>query len=297
MITYTFIIPHHNCPKLLDRCINSIPQREDIQIIVVDDNSDEDKKPIQCDRPEVEYIYIDKVDSKGAGRARNRGLVKAKGMWVVFSDSDDYFATEILNHKLDLYVNSDADIIYFNTNKLNADTLKPIKGNYEYHEVINKNNAESLEWLRYRSNVPWGKFIRKDLINKYNLCFSECIAGNDLFFSVKSGHYSTKTIIDTDIIYFWCIRCSGNISSNLSRDAVLSRYIQDINRNKFLLSVCKEKYLNNLIILYYSHFRNIGMTFSEIFRTYLVYDSKKHLLKHFLLAFEYFCVKHLKKNR
>ena len=38
-ITYTFIIPHHNCPELLDRCLTSIPQRDDIQVIVVDDNS------------------------------------------------------------------------------------------------------------------------------------------------------------------------------------------------------------------------------------------------------------------
>ena len=37
-ITYTFIIPHHNCPDLLDRCLSSIPQRDDIQIVVVDDN-------------------------------------------------------------------------------------------------------------------------------------------------------------------------------------------------------------------------------------------------------------------
>lgn len=39
MIKYSIIIPHHNVPTLLERCVNSIPQRDDIQIIVVDDNS------------------------------------------------------------------------------------------------------------------------------------------------------------------------------------------------------------------------------------------------------------------
>jgi len=43
MINYSIIIPHKNTPDLLQKCIDSIPHREDVQIIVVDDNSDEDK--------------------------------------------------------------------------------------------------------------------------------------------------------------------------------------------------------------------------------------------------------------
>ena len=36
MINYSVIIPHHNCPDLLSRLIDSIPDRDDIQIVVVD---------------------------------------------------------------------------------------------------------------------------------------------------------------------------------------------------------------------------------------------------------------------
>ena len=39
-INYSIIIPHRNIPLLLRRCLDSIPRRMDIQIIVVDDNSD-----------------------------------------------------------------------------------------------------------------------------------------------------------------------------------------------------------------------------------------------------------------
>jgi glycosyltransferase involved in cell wall biosynthesis len=45
MYNYSFIIPHKNCPDLLQRCVDSIPDRDDVQVIVVDDNSDEGKKP------------------------------------------------------------------------------------------------------------------------------------------------------------------------------------------------------------------------------------------------------------
>ena len=68
MINYSIIIPHKNSPELLNRCLASIPQRNDIEIIVVDDNSDSAKKP-QTSRIGVKIINIEKENSKGAGRA------------------------------------------------------------------------------------------------------------------------------------------------------------------------------------------------------------------------------------
>jgi glycosyltransferase involved in cell wall biosynthesis len=38
-INYTIIIPHKNIPDLLKRCLDSIPEQDDRQVIVVDDNS------------------------------------------------------------------------------------------------------------------------------------------------------------------------------------------------------------------------------------------------------------------
>ena len=38
--TLSIIIPHYNTPKLLDKMLSSIPKRDDVQVIVVDDNSE-----------------------------------------------------------------------------------------------------------------------------------------------------------------------------------------------------------------------------------------------------------------
>lgn len=40
IIRYSVIIPHKDIPDLLDRLLRSIPKREDIEVFVVDDNSD-----------------------------------------------------------------------------------------------------------------------------------------------------------------------------------------------------------------------------------------------------------------
>ena len=46
MIKYSIIIPHHNIPKLLRRCLKTIPWRQDVQVIVVDNGSDEEAEAV-----------------------------------------------------------------------------------------------------------------------------------------------------------------------------------------------------------------------------------------------------------
>ena len=68
-MNYSFIIPHNSCPDLLCRCVDSIPQRDDVQIIIIDDNSDEDKKP-DIVRNDVELLLLNAEQSKGTGTER-----------------------------------------------------------------------------------------------------------------------------------------------------------------------------------------------------------------------------------
>lgn len=113
-INYSFIIPHKNTPDLLQKCLDSIPRRDDVQIIVVDDNSDEDKVDFSSfpglDDPTVE-VYLTK-EGKGAGYARNVGLKHAVGKWLVFADADDFFTGKI-NLLLDNNTSSESDVVFF----------------------------------------------------------------------------------------------------------------------------------------------------------------------------------------
>ena len=97
--TYTIIIPHKNIPLLLQRCLDSIPLRQDIQVVIVDDNSspavvDFDNFP-GSERKDTEIIHTS--ESKGAGYARNCGLAAAKGRWLLFADADDFFLPGFLD--------------------------------------------------------------------------------------------------------------------------------------------------------------------------------------------------------
>ena len=95
-ILCSIIIPHHNLVSLLKRCLDSIPDRCDFEVIVVDDNSNSEsisKLKLLDIHKNVNIIYTH--EGKGAGYARNVGIERAKGKWVLFCDSDDFFTFEM----------------------------------------------------------------------------------------------------------------------------------------------------------------------------------------------------------
>ena len=96
---YTIIIPHYKIIDLLGRALNSIPDREDIQILVVDDNSGIEKckfeKLNNFQKANCKFIFTYK--SGGAGYVRNEGLTRALGKWLLFLDADDFFEKNAFN--------------------------------------------------------------------------------------------------------------------------------------------------------------------------------------------------------
>ena len=205
-INYSFIIPHKNCPKLLQRCVDSIPERDDVQIIVVDDNSDEDKKPDLRSHKNLQVILLDATRSKGAGRARNIGLTHAIGKWLVFADSDDFFVKN-LSELLDKYVNDCHDIIYFNVQVCDCYDVTKIYPQKNKSKLINKyKDTKNDLYLRLCYTEPWGKFIKRNLVVDKMITFQETRAHNDLLFSVKTGLKADDVCVIDRPIYWYVLR-------------------------------------------------------------------------------------------
>jgi glycosyltransferase involved in cell wall biosynthesis len=239
-INYTIIIPHKNIPHLLQRCLDSIPYRGDIQIIVVDDNSDLDVVGFESfpglGRENTE-VYFTK-EGKGAGYARNIGLSKAKGKWILFADADDFFHKDFIV-KCDEYKNANYDIIYFNTDTVESDTLKHIKSRHAYLENwLQKRDVKS---LRYRSAVPWGKMIKWDLIVKNHIVFNEIEVANDMWFSCRIGYFAKNVAADLYPLYCATVR-SNSLYYHATRERRIIRFNECLRVNAFLYDIGERKY-------------------------------------------------------
>lgn len=204
MINYSFIIPHHNGPDPLNRLLDSIPQRNDVEIIVVDDNSDEDKKP-SITRKDVQLILLSKDESKGAGHARNVGLDKARGKWLLFADSDDYYLPDFIS-VLDKYRESDIDILYFNI-------FSEVSNSDQFNILERYLNSEHTHHdrcvLGFSNNAPWNKMFRRDFVFDVGEKFEEIPSSNDAWFTNIMAIKARKIAVDTTILYQYVNNPSG----------------------------------------------------------------------------------------
>lgn len=235
MYNYSVIIPHYNSIKFLIRCICSIPLREDIQIIVVDDCSpDRDSvNVVAASFPHVKMILMEK--NSGAGAARNTALPLAKGRWLIFADADDFFLPEAWV-TFDKYVSSESEIVYFMSESVDAITLEPVTRSSTYNILVSSCDnisQDSKDRLRLRHDVPWGKMIRRALVERGKVTFDEVRYCNDTMFSTMTGLLANQIYSVHEPVY-----CVTNNDSSLTHQRSpqkdLVRYEVILRKNRLL---------------------------------------------------------------
>lgn len=237
-INYSIIIPHKNTPNLLQRCLDSIPQQNGVEVIVVDDNSDPSLVNFSqfpgMNRDDVVLLF-DK-SNKGPGIARNIGIKKAKGKWIIFIDADDYFNYCIRDILLE-YIYDDSDVVYFSASSVDSDTYVNTSRSYDFVVLIDnylQNETEGELGLRYVLASPWGKLIKKSLLINNNIEFPDVQICEDVKFSYLIGWYAKKIKADKRAI---CCYTSRAVSrSSVSAESVYLDKIQVyIERDKFII--------------------------------------------------------------
>lgn len=90
----SIIVPVYNVKPYLDRCVSSVLAQTftDWELMLIDDGSTDGSGEV-CDAcarrdPRVRVIH---QPNSGVSAARNRGLDKARGEYVMFLDADDYY--------------------------------------------------------------------------------------------------------------------------------------------------------------------------------------------------------------
>ena len=238
MKKYSIIIPHFNSSASLKVLLRSIPVTDDIQVIVVDDNSTVDADKLQeiiNSNPHVEF-HVNTAGVQSAGACRNIGLRYAEGKWVIFADADDYFLHDF-HLVLERFFESSFDVIYF------VPTSIELGRNEESKRHVNCENRIMAYrhcpdrrhelWLRFRYYSCWSAMIRRELLLKHNIDFEEVQVANDVMFSVKVGLCAEKIGTSQDVIY--CITKSDtSLTAHVDPERLRMRRDVHVRRYLFL---------------------------------------------------------------
>ena len=231
---YSIIIPHKNTPRLLERCLCFNSHLDEIQIIIIDDNSNSESVDFSHfpgnGRKNTEVLFT--KEGKGAGYARNIGLSHARGKWIIFADADDFFTANcftILNEYMDSPHKSSISMYVLSCPMIRPQESR--RGTY-YTNFFNDVNPENK--LRYQSQVPWGKMIRRSFLSTFHIQFDETRIANDVYFSCLVGIYAPKVTTDRRIIYY-CTESDQSLAmSKQDRESLIIRFNASMKCNRLL---------------------------------------------------------------
>lgn len=214
MIKYSFIVPVYNTEKYLKKCLDSLVNQtyKDFEIIVVNDGST-DKSSSIISKYQKKYkniIVIDK-ENEGLSMARNRGVQKSSGKYIIFVDSDDYVSNKLLE-EVDKTID-DSDILRF---QIATEDEEYTKIN-EYHEE----GFESMcgyDAFKYLSSYhfvepAWCYVIRKNYYIENKFSFKKGVYHED-FGLIPYVIYKARKVKSVDFIGYYYIQRNGSIMNN-----------------------------------------------------------------------------------
>lgn len=219
MIKYSVIIPVYNTYDYVRNIIKWFEielqnrSNQDIELIIIDDGSTH-KPAYEIKHPSIQ-LY--KKENGGVSSARNMGLVKATGEYILFLDSDDAYLAGIFDF-LDQQTSTRPDTVVFSYKKRFGEKTK---------NILNKNMSfsgkDALEQFflkNFRVHICSLVAKRELLINK-TICFDEEIHfSEDVLFITELLANSNKTIVLEKILYLHSIREGSAMNSYMNAKAL-----------------------------------------------------------------------------
>lgn len=108
------IIPSYNRGYCITKSIQSVLDQTytDLEVLVIDDGSTDDTEKIVNSFKDKRIRYIKLETNQGVSNARNVGMQEARGDYIAFQDSDDYWASDKLEKQISSIKENDADFSY-----------------------------------------------------------------------------------------------------------------------------------------------------------------------------------------
>lgn len=217
MIKYSVIIPHKNNLAGLQRLLRSIAIRPDIQVLVIDDHSKQKVwEQLVVSVSQQAMVQVLQSQENGAGAARNLGLTRAQGEWLLFADADDEYTTTAFT-TLDQECQSGEDVIYFYplTSQMAGNDYR-VNYQRKFQQYFQAPTLKN-EWnLRLNFDVPWSKAVKRSFVLQGKFQFDQTRKQNDTLFAQKIGINAGKVKIVEQSIYR-VIDTKGSLSHITSR--------------------------------------------------------------------------------
>ncbi|WP_162425986.1 glycosyltransferase family 2 protein [Pontibacter pudoricolor] len=283
----SIIVPFHKVEKTLFRTISNISDQleKEVELILIGDGIAKDIFIQLQDSYNHPRISIYNSAKMGANNARFMGVSKAKGLYVLFHDSDDLLPENTINFYLKIMLDKGPDVIVGNLQKiLPSGESNKIYTFTRVDKVVTKQELSSNELYIFPTNIV-AKAIRKECIE--NITFEDSSMFQDWNISAKVFHNINSLYISNKVTYQYYISeesVSSYKSNSLNKlenaensiNGIINYYSSSAANNRinnYYLQIIKVKFYYNLICRAIS----IGeLNFAEQMRSKLKTVSYSH---------------------
>ena len=244
----SIIIPIYNAERYINRCVDSILNQtyKKFELILIDDGSKDHSASI-CDKLSSidRRIFTYHKENGGSGDARNFGLKKAKGDYILFIDSDDYIEKNTLE-KLVQTTKEGYDIVCVGFDRVDEKTKKVyskemISMPYDELEISDKTICETA----FISPACWGKLFSKNVLN--DISFSNNTIEDILFFTELMPRVKKIKFIK-EILWHYMVNNNSLIMTVKEQDVDSFENDLLILKNRYISTNYGSAYMNYLTL-------------------------------------------------
>ena len=209
MSKLSLIIPVYGVEKYIERCAVSVFEQtnKDFEVIFVNDCSKDNSKNILLsvikrykDSP-ISVSIIDHEVNKGISATRETGLKAATGEYILYVDSDDYLAHQMVQSLITRANDTNADIVYSDYYELKNGELIYKTQSLTVTEpllITASMLRDEIGW------TPWNKIFRKSIATEHNIHWPANInVGEDLVVMAKLFTYAKKIEYVSQALYIY----------------------------------------------------------------------------------------------
>ena len=137
---FSIIVPIYNASKSIKLCLESILRQnfDDYEVVIINDGSTDDSESI-CREVTNGYdnVFLYTFENGGVGKARRRGIQRARGDFLIFVDVDDFISPDLLKRLARIIeLHDDVEVIRYHANLINDDENKD---HQRYNSDVNLN--------------------------------------------------------------------------------------------------------------------------------------------------------------
>lgn len=231
------IVPIYNAANFLRATVDCILEQtlQEIEVILVDDNSTDDSHSICQDYAETHSqvrAFSNTSGRQGVSAARNWGLARARGEYVAFVDHDDYVHPDMYEEMCWYADTSRVDFVdcsYATVFKRSIAEVETISKNCHPKEMVLDRTyllSEVIPSLvgvverpeAFIGNVVWNKIFRRSVLATYGIRFDATrMKYEDRLFVVEFMRVAQSGIFIDDVLYRW-MRQPGSLLTQYNPD-------------------------------------------------------------------------------